>query len=80
MKAAIREILIFVIVHYPTIVIAPNQHVLLSTDDESEKHGFMDMDFFYISFIISYLSVVLRNATVLFINPHWRKAWLHFIE
>ncbi|CAI9766407.1 unnamed protein product [Fraxinus pennsylvanica] len=55
-------------------------HVLSSADDESEELGFMDMEFFYISFIISYLSVVLCIATVLSINPHWRKAWFHFIE
>ncbi|CAA2981176.1 LRR receptor-like serine threonine- kinase GSO1 [Olea europaea subsp. europaea] len=54
--------------------------VLPSAGDESEERGFMDMEFFYISFIISYLCVVLCIATVLSINPHWRKAWFHFIE
>ncbi|CAA2989929.1 LRR receptor-like serine threonine- kinase GSO1, partial [Olea europaea subsp. europaea] len=54
--------------------------ILPSADDENEEHGFMDMEFFYISFIVSYLSVVLCIATVLSINPHWRKAWFHFIE
>ncbi|CAA2956654.1 LRR receptor-like serine threonine- kinase GSO1 [Olea europaea subsp. europaea] len=54
--------------------------VLPSADDESEKRGFMDMEFFYISFIISYLYVVICIATVLPINPHRRKAWFHFIK
>ncbi|CAA2966837.1 LRR receptor-like serine threonine- kinase GSO1 [Olea europaea subsp. europaea] len=54
--------------------------VLPSVDDESEERGFMDMNFFYISFIISYLCVVLCIAIVLCINPHWRKAWFHSIE
>ncbi|XP_022899311.1 receptor like protein 3-like [Olea europaea var. sylvestris] len=54
--------------------------VLPSANDESEKHGFMDMEFFYISFIISYLFVLICIATVLSMNPHWRKAWFHFID
>ncbi|CAA2962219.1 LRR receptor-like serine threonine- kinase GSO1 [Olea europaea subsp. europaea] len=41
-----------------------------STDDESEEHGFVDIEFFYISFIVSYVSVVLCIAIVLYINPH----------
>ncbi|KAL2487574.1 receptor like protein 56 [Forsythia ovata] len=49
-------------------------------DDESEENGFMDMEFFYISFTISYVSVVLCIATVMYINPHWRRAWFHLIE
>ncbi|CAA3008253.1 LRR receptor-like serine threonine- kinase GSO1 [Olea europaea subsp. europaea] len=54
--------------------------VLPSADDESEESSFMDMEFFYISFVIAYLCVVLFIAIVLSINPHWRKAWFHFIE
>ncbi|CAA3014515.1 LRR receptor-like serine threonine- kinase GSO1 [Olea europaea subsp. europaea] len=54
--------------------------VLPSADDESEEHGFMDMEFFYISFVIAYISVVLCIATILYINPHWRRAWFHFME
>ncbi|KAL2524688.1 receptor like protein 13 [Abeliophyllum distichum] len=49
-------------------------------DDESEESGFMDMQFFYISFAVSYVSVVICIATVLYINPHWRRAWFHLIE
>ncbi|KAL2492445.1 receptor like protein 15 [Abeliophyllum distichum] len=49
-------------------------------DDESEESGFMDMEFFYIRFTLSYVSVVLCIAIVLYINPHWRSAWFHLIE
>ncbi|KAL2504365.1 RNI-like superfamily protein [Abeliophyllum distichum] len=49
-------------------------------DDESEESGFMDMQFFYISFTVSYVSVVICIATVLCTNPHWRRAWFHLIE
>ncbi|KAL2516778.1 receptor like protein 9 [Abeliophyllum distichum] len=49
-------------------------------DDESEESGFMDMQFFYISFTVSYVSVVICIATVLYINPDWRRAWFHLIE
>ncbi|KAL2504363.1 receptor like protein 56 [Abeliophyllum distichum] len=49
-------------------------------DDESEESGFMDMEFFYISFTVSYVSVVICIATVLYINPDWRRAWFHLID
>ncbi|XP_022883538.1 brassinosteroid LRR receptor kinase BRI1-like [Olea europaea var. sylvestris] len=54
--------------------------VLPTADDENEECSLMDMEFFYISFIISYLSVVFCIATVLFINSHWRRACFHLIE
>ncbi|XP_022893113.1 probable LRR receptor-like serine/threonine-protein kinase At4g36180 isoform X1 [Olea europaea var. sylvestris] len=54
--------------------------VLPSANDESEERGFMDMEVFYVSFIVSYICVVLCIATVLYINPHWRRVWFHFIE
>ncbi|KAL2489563.1 receptor like protein 9 [Forsythia ovata] len=43
-------------------------------DDESDESGFMDMEFFYISFTVSYVSVVLYIATLPYIYPHWRRA------
>ncbi|KAL2545898.1 Uncharacterized protein Fot_15131 [Forsythia ovata] len=75
-----REILIFVDVHYLSIVLDQNPCRHLVFDDESEESGFMDMEFFYISFTVSYVSIVLCIATVLYINPHWRRAWFHLIE
>ncbi|CAA2962220.1 LRR receptor-like serine threonine- kinase GSO1 [Olea europaea subsp. europaea] len=48
--------------------------ILPSADDESEEHGFMDMEFFYISFIVTYISIVLCIAIVFYINPHRRRA------
>ncbi|CAA2976589.1 LRR receptor-like serine threonine- kinase GSO1 [Olea europaea subsp. europaea] len=54
--------------------------VLPSANDESEERGFMDMEVFYVSFIVSYICVVLCIAIILYINSHWRRAWFHFIE
>ncbi|KAJ4829202.1 hypothetical protein Tsubulata_045473 [Turnera subulata] len=45
-----------------------------------ESDGFMDMEGFYISFGLSYTTVVVTIAAVLCINPHWRRAWFYFIE
>ncbi|KAJ4845066.1 hypothetical protein Tsubulata_018281 [Turnera subulata] len=48
--------------------------------DGLEHDGFMDMGGFYISFGLAYTTVVVTLATVLCINPHWRRVWFYFIE
>uniref|UniRef100_A0A2K2B0N5 Leucine-rich repeat-containing N-terminal plant-type domain-containing protein n=1 Tax=Populus trichocarpa TaxID=3694 RepID=A0A2K2B0N5_POPTR len=48
--------------------------------DEQEDDGFIDMEFFYISFSVCYTVVVMTIAAVLYINPYWRRRWLYFIE
>ncbi|XP_057987815.1 cuscuta receptor 1-like [Hevea brasiliensis] len=42
--------------------------------------GFVDIDAFHVSFLISYAIVLLTIAAVLYINPHWRRAWFYMIE
>nr|XP_034929567.1 receptor-like protein 15 [Populus alba] len=49
-------------------------------NDEQGDDGFIDMDFFYISFGVCYTVVVMMIATVLYINPYWQRRWLYFIE
>jgi hypothetical protein len=49
-------------------------------DDEQGDDGFIDMEFFYISFGVCYTAVVMTIETVLYINPYWRRRWLYFIE
>ncbi|KAG6780302.1 hypothetical protein POTOM_013156 [Populus tomentosa] len=49
-------------------------------DDEQGDDGFIDMEFFYISFGVCYTVVVMTIAAVLYINPYWRRRWLYFIE
>ncbi|KAG6780339.1 hypothetical protein POTOM_013193 [Populus tomentosa] len=56
---------------------ASSQPVL---DDEQGDDGFIDMEFFYISFGVCYTIVVMTIAAVLYINPYWRRRWLYFIE
>ncbi|XP_057501276.1 cuscuta receptor 1-like [Actinidia eriantha] len=48
--------------------------------DEGDDGGFMDMESFYVSFIVSYIIVLLAIVAVLIINPHWRRVWFRFIE
>jgi Leucine-rich repeat (LRR) protein len=49
-------------------------------DDEQGDNGFIDMEFFYISFGVCYTVMVMTIAAVLYINPYWRCRWLYFIE
>jgi len=49
-------------------------------NDEQGDDGFIDMEFFYISFGVCYTVVVMTIAAVLYINPYWRRRWLFFIE
>ncbi|KAJ9162644.1 hypothetical protein P3X46_022403 [Hevea brasiliensis] len=42
--------------------------------------GFVDIDAFGVSFLISYAIVLLTIAAVLYINPYWRRAWFYMIE
>ncbi|KAL7168125.1 hypothetical protein ACSBR2_038548 [Camellia fascicularis] len=49
-------------------------------DGEVEYDGFIDMEVFYVSFLVSYIIVLMGIVAVLFINPHWRRAWFHLIE
>jgi Leucine-rich repeat (LRR) protein len=49
-------------------------------NDEHGDDGFIDMEFFYISFGVCYIVVVMTIAAVLYINPYWRRRWLYFIE
>nr|XP_034896392.1 receptor-like protein 15 [Populus alba] len=49
-------------------------------NDFNGDGGFIDMDSFYASFGVFYITVVLTIAAVLCINPHWRRRWFYFIE
>ncbi|KAL7225541.1 hypothetical protein ACSBR1_020832 [Camellia fascicularis] len=49
-------------------------------DGEVEYDGFIDMEVFYVNFLVSYIIVLMGIIAVLFINPHWRQAWFHLIE
>ncbi|KAK8262256.1 hypothetical protein V6Z12_D13G244700 [Gossypium hirsutum] len=42
--------------------------------------GFIDMEFFYASFVGSYIVMPLCIAIVLYINPYWRQAWFYHVE
>ncbi|XVE71581.1 hypothetical protein DITRI_Ditri10aG0162900 [Diplodiscus trichospermus] len=46
----------------------------------STDNGSIDMNVFYVSFFLSYVMVLLGIASVLYINPYWRRAWFHHIE
>ncbi|XVF65693.1 hypothetical protein PTKIN_Ptkin09bG0269700 [Pterospermum kingtungense] len=45
-----------------------------------EEHDSIDMGAFYISFGASYAIILLAIASVLYINPYWRRTWFYLIE
>ncbi|GLT51431.1 hypothetical protein SLA2020_248420 [Shorea laevis] len=48
--------------------------------DEEKECGSIDMDIFYISFMVTYVIVLLSIVAVLYINPYWRRAWFYLVE
>ncbi|WCJ42117.1 receptor like protein 1 [Euphorbia peplus] len=51
-------------------------------EGEEEDGGFMDMDmeFFYVSCVVSYIVVLCNFGVVLYVNPYWRRRWFYMIE
>ncbi|KAF8029656.1 hypothetical protein BT93_E2166 [Corymbia citriodora subsp. variegata] len=47
---------------------------------KAKEDGFIDRETFYISFGVSYTTVLLVIPVVLFINPQWRQGWFHYVE
>ncbi|XP_031278423.1 receptor-like protein 13 isoform X2 [Pistacia vera] len=45
-----------------------------------EDNDFIDMNVFYISFVVSYIVMLLGIVVVLLINPHWRRRWFYIVE
>ncbi|KAJ8753107.1 hypothetical protein K2173_017648 [Erythroxylum novogranatense] len=50
-----------------------------SNGGEKEEDGFIDMNFFYISFGVSFVMMLIGIFAVLCINPYWRRAWFYFV-
>jgi hypothetical protein len=44
------------------------------------RYGFIDMQAFYVTFSVAYIINLLAIGAVLYINPHWRRAWFYFIR
>ncbi|KDP30191.1 hypothetical protein JCGZ_16973 [Jatropha curcas] len=51
-----------------------------TSTDEKEENGFIDMGVFYVSFVVSYIIVLLGIVAILYINPYWRRVWFYYIE
>ena len=51
-----------------------------STDEKEESSVIIDAQVFCVSFVVTYIMVLLGIAVVLYINPDWRRAWFYFIE
>ncbi|KAA8535208.1 hypothetical protein F0562_030211 [Nyssa sinensis] len=50
------------------------------SDNEDNDEGFIDLGVFYVSFSVSYITVLLGIATVLYINPYWRRVWFNLLK
>lgn len=42
--------------------------------------GFLEMESFYISFLVAYANVVVAVVIVLCVNPYWRNVWFYYLE
>jgi len=49
-------------------------------NNDGGNDSLVDMYVFRVSFVVAYTSVLLVIATVLYINPYWRKAWFYYID
>ncbi|XP_040996095.1 receptor-like protein 15 [Juglans microcarpa x Juglans regia] len=53
----------------------------IPTDDKGdEAFGFMDLEVFYVSFAVTYMTMLLGIVAILYTNLHWRRAWFNFVE
>ncbi|XP_060186188.1 cuscuta receptor 1-like [Lycium barbarum] len=50
-----------------------------SNDGSEESEGFVDMEEFYIGFIVSYGAILMGLAAALF-HPYWRTAWFRLVD
>jgi hypothetical protein len=48
-------------------------------NNDEENDSWVDMYVFRVSFVVAYTSMLLVIATVLYINPYWRRAWFYYI-
>ncbi|XVE81326.1 hypothetical protein DITRI_Ditri15bG0054900 [Diplodiscus trichospermus] len=60
--------------------ITESPFVVPTTSDDEGEGSFMDTYIFCVSFMVSYIIVLLEIVVVLYINPYWRQAWFYFIE
>ncbi|XP_031261555.1 receptor-like protein 1 [Pistacia vera] len=45
-----------------------------------EDNDFIDMNIFYISFVVSSVIMLLKIVAVLLINPYWHRRWFYIVE
>ncbi|XP_059316471.1 cuscuta receptor 1-like [Lycium ferocissimum] len=50
-----------------------------SNNGSKDSAGFVDMEDFYIGFVVSYGAILMGLAAALF-NPYWRTAWFRLVE
>jgi len=48
-------------------------------NNDGHNDSLVDMYVFRVSFAVAYTSILLVIATVLYINPYWRRAWFYYI-
>ncbi|XP_059638386.1 cuscuta receptor 1-like isoform X2 [Cornus florida] len=56
----------------------PTTPTVMNSNDVDD--GFMDMESFYVTFTVSYITMLLGIAAVFYINPYWRRVWIHLVE
>ncbi|XP_031287473.1 receptor-like protein 1 [Pistacia vera] len=59
---------------------APIPPPLASIEEEDDNESVIDMVAFRWSFVGSYTTTIMALIMILWINPHWRRLWLYFID
>ncbi|PHT64703.1 hypothetical protein T459_29128 [Capsicum annuum] len=52
----------------------------LEPDCCEDDTGFLDIESFYISFLVAYANVVFIMVVVVSVNPYWRNIWFYYVE
>ncbi|GLT65090.1 hypothetical protein SLA2020_375420 [Shorea laevis] len=48
--------------------------------NEEREGNLIDMNVFYISFVVTYVIVLLSIGAILYINPYWGRAWFYLVD
>ncbi|XP_031274240.1 receptor-like protein 1 [Pistacia vera] len=51
-----------------------------SADNKEDDNDFVDMDIFYITFVVTYIVVLLVIVGILYVNPYWRRTRFYLVE
>jgi len=64
----------------PVINIICNHTPISPPASTTQHQTAIDMESFYWSCVVSYVTVVIGLAVILWVNSHWCRAWFHYVD